>query len=142
MSGDVRIIHLKNKCLDQVLFRLSGLIASVMKHQEQRGEETVIKPKHIVKYKNVLIFKSTPLSVSSSACRNHGHAERSPFFLQFVAESSTDFTEAVKNVLGGCICQHQDKRRATALRDLWEIDSDGEKAGTLSVMESVSIDLE
>lgn len=85
-----------------------------MKHQEHRGEETLIKPKYIVKYKNLLIFKSAPPSVSLSACGNHRHVEGSPFFWQFRADSSTAFLEAVKNALRGLICQPRDEGKATA----------------------------
>lgn len=85
-----------------------------MKHQEQRGEETLIKPKHTVKYKILLIFKSTPPSVGLSARGNHRHVESSPFSLQLAADSSAAFMEAVTDALGGLICQHQDKGRAMA----------------------------
>ena len=64
-----------------------------MEHQEQRGEETLIEPKHITNYPECqLISLWKPLGML-----------RSPFFPHFGADSSTGFMETENNALGNLI---------------------------------------
>lgn len=100
-----------------------------MEHQEQRREETLIEPRHTVKYKNLLILKSTPPSANLSVCGNHRHVERSPFPPQFGTDLSTAFMEAVKYALGAGDLPVSIRTQGGPRhqRDLWEVDSGGRK---------------
>lgn len=96
-----------------------------------------MKPKHILKYKNVLSFKTTPQSsVSSSAGRNHWHPWMSLFPLVFGAASSTGCIEVCKK------CSWGTYQSATGLRESHNPREISErwmavKAGTLATVSSI-----
>lgn len=108
-----------------------------MKHQEQRTEETLMKPKHILKYKNVLSFKTTPQSsVSSSAGRNHWHPWMSFFSLVFGAASSTGCIEVCKKCSWGTYLSATGLRESHNPREISERWM-AMKAGTLATVSSI-----
>lgn len=99
----------------------------------------MIKPKHVVKYKNLLIFKSTPPeNVSLSARGNHRPVESGPSFLPFWAGAPAALTEAVSDAVGGLSVSIGAKGGPLHPRGLWEM-LIGEEVSTLSVAESISI---
>lgn len=96
-----------------------------------------MKPKHILKYKNVLSFKTTPQSsVSSSAGRNHWHPWMSLFPLVFGAASSTGCIEVCKKFSWGTYLSATGLRESHNPREISERWM-AVKAGTLATVSSI-----